>query len=210
MRKISTNSDLMTTREAGEVLGVAVRTIQLWVESGVLPAWRTAGGHRRIARSAVERLNQARSRMLVESDAAASVSATLPSARQPLKLLLVEDDANLRKLFSLVVQGWDCPVELRTASNGFQGLVCIGQWLPDLVVSDLNMPGINGFEMVRALQKTGPDSVPLQLVVLTAWSQAEIDARGGLPADVRVFHKPLNFDALELLVSGIQASGPVA
>ena len=55
MRKTPANDDLMTTREAGEVLGVAVRTVQLWVESGVLPAWRTAGGHRRIARSAVDR-----------------------------------------------------------------------------------------------------------------------------------------------------------
>ncbi|MFY8043989.1 MAG: MerR family transcriptional regulator, partial [Rhodoferax sp.] len=46
----------MTTREVGEALGVAVRTVQLWVESGVLPAWRTAGGHRRIARAAVDKL----------------------------------------------------------------------------------------------------------------------------------------------------------
>ena len=44
MRKISANEDVMTTREAGERLGVAVRTVQLWVEAGVLPAWRTAGG----------------------------------------------------------------------------------------------------------------------------------------------------------------------
>ena len=191
------------------MLGVAVRTIQLWVESGVLPAWRTAGGHRRIARSAVERLNQARSRMLVDSEGTEPDSVAVASAQRPLKLLLVEDDAYLRKLFSLVVHGWTFPVELRTATNGFHGLVCIGQWLPDLVVSDLNMPGINGFEMVRALQKTGVNSVPLQLVVLTAWSQADIDARGGLPADVRVFHKPLDFDALELLVSDLHTRLPV-
>ncbi len=38
MRKITSNSELMTTREVGEVLGVAVRTVQLWAESGVLPA----------------------------------------------------------------------------------------------------------------------------------------------------------------------------
>ncbi|MEY3445978.1 MAG: hypothetical protein RIR45_733, partial [Pseudomonadota bacterium] len=65
MRKISSNDDLMTTREVGEVLGVAVRTVQLWVEAGVLPAWRTAGGHRRIARSAVEKLRAERSQVLL-------------------------------------------------------------------------------------------------------------------------------------------------
>ncbi|MEK9953666.1 MAG: helix-turn-helix domain-containing protein [Curvibacter sp.] len=64
MRKIASNDELMTTRQAGEVLGVAVRTVQLWVESGVLPAWRTAGGHRRISRGAVEKLLAERSRII--------------------------------------------------------------------------------------------------------------------------------------------------
>ena len=56
MRKNPTNDDVLSTREAAERLGVALRTVQLWVESGVLPAWKTAGGHRRISRIAVERL----------------------------------------------------------------------------------------------------------------------------------------------------------
>ena len=45
-----------TTREAAEILGVSLKTAQLWSESGLLEAWRTDGGHRRIFRSSVERL----------------------------------------------------------------------------------------------------------------------------------------------------------
>ena len=44
MRKSATNDDVLSTREAAEQLGVALRTVQLWVENGVLPAWKTAGG----------------------------------------------------------------------------------------------------------------------------------------------------------------------
>ena len=45
-----------TTREAAQMLGVSLRTAQLWAESGLLEAWKTDGGHRRISRHSVERL----------------------------------------------------------------------------------------------------------------------------------------------------------
>ena len=86
----------MTTRQAGEALGVAVRTVQLWVEAGVLPAWRTAGGHRRIARSAVEQLMAERALVIAHPTMKPHASAETPRA---LKLLLVEHDPELRRRF---------------------------------------------------------------------------------------------------------------
>lgn len=194
MRKISANEDVMTTREAGETLGVAVRTVQLWVEAGVLPAWRTAGGHRRIARSAVEKLLAERQRDL------APVSRAKPSAQPSLKLLLVEDDPHLLRLFSGVVAGWNFPVELTTATNGFEGLVRIGEMRPDIVVSDLVMPGMDGFAMLRALKKPGSGFASLKLLVVSALSTDDINERGGLPDGVICFQKPVNYGKLEALV----------
>ncbi len=199
MRKIPSNDELMTTREVGEVLGVAVRTVQLWVESGVLPAWRTAGGHRRIARSAVDRLTRERADML----APVVHGATAPPTRA-LRLLVVEDDADLRQLFSMMVEGWRFPVELSTANDGFQGLVRIGQWMPDMVVTDLNMPGMNGFEMVRSLKMAGADYANLQVVAVTALSAGDVADRGGLPEGTVVFQKPVDFSAIEDLARSRQ------
>lgn len=186
----------MTTREAGEALGVAVRTVQLWVEAGVLPAWRTAGGHRRIARSAVEKLLAERSQVI---QPLAGTTQGGSGAQTPLKLLLVEDDPDLLRLFTLMVEVWDFPVELSTASNGFEGLVRIGQLRPDMVVTDLNMPGMDGFQMLRALKKPGSGFDGLDIVVVTALSPGDIRDRGGLPADVRMFQKPVPFDQLQAL-----------
>lgn len=193
MRKISANDDLMTTREAGEVLGVAVRTVQLWVESGVLPAWRTAGGHRRIARSAVEKLMAERSLVISQP---VDKGESQPRA---LKLLVVEDDADLLSLFTMVAEGWDFPVELTTATNGFDGLVRIGQIQPDMVVTDLNMPGMDGFQMLQSISKPGSGYEDLTLVVVTAFTAGDVADRGGLPAGVTLFHKPVPFDQLEAL-----------
>jgi excisionase family DNA binding protein len=194
MRKISANEDVMTTREAGETLGVAVRTVQLWVEAGVLPAWRTAGGHRRIARAAVEKLMAERKSDL--SPLKSQTDAALPT----LKLLLVEDDPTLLRLFAGVVARWNFPVELFTATNGFEGLVRIGEMRPDIVVTDLVMPGMDGFEMLRALKKPGSGFASLKLLVVSALSADEIAERGGLPESVICFQKPVNYVKLEALV----------
>lgn len=198
MRKTSVNEDVMTTREAGETLGVAVRTIQLWVEAGVLPAWRTAGGHRRIARSAVEKLMANRKHDLAPDagDAEAEV----------FKVLLVEDDVNLAQLFSAVVATWEMPIQLTLAGNGFEGLVRIGEVAPDLVVTDLVMPGMDGFAMLRALKKPGSGFSGLKMVVVSALSAHEIAAQGGLPDGVAFFQKPINYTKLEVLVRQAHAS----
>lgn len=209
MRKTAANDDVMTTREAGERLGVAVRTVQLWVEAGVLPAWRTAGGHRRIARSAVERLLAERKQDLANDQ---------PSPQRPsraLRLLLVEDDESLSGLFSDVVSSWNFPIDLTTASNGFEGLVRIGELRPDLVITDLVMPGMNGFEMLKALKKPGSGFNALKMVVLSILSAAEIEERGGLPEGIVSFQKPVDFAAMETLlrkhyVDKVQQSASVA
>jgi len=196
----------MTTREVGEALGVAVRTVQLWVESGVLPAWRTAGGHRRIARAAVDKLMSERA-MTTDQVAAVLVplAANVPR-QQSFKLLVVEDDPDLRQLFGLMVEGWSVPVALSTASNGFEGLLRMGEHKPDMVVTDLNMPGMDGFEMLRTLCKPDSGFGALHIVVVSVLSVEEINDRGGLPAGVTFFQKPIPYDTLENMVKNLQAS----
>lgn len=191
----------MTTRQAGEALGVAVRTVQLWVESGVLPAWRTAGGHRRIARSAVEKLMAERAQVIARPAVKNEAGA---AELRPLKLLVVEDDPDLLRLFSLIVEGWDFPVELTTAVNGFEGLVRVGQIRPDMIVTDLNMPGMDGFQMVRSLKKPGSGFDDLSVIVVTALSKGDISDHGGLPEGVAVFQKPVPFNEIQELARAIR------
>lgn len=196
MRKIASNDELMTTRQAGEALGVAVRTVQLWVESGVLPAWRTAGGHRRIARSAVEKLLAERSQVIAQPVLKKQAQS---KEERPLRLLVVEDDPDLLRLFTLMVEGWDFPVELTTATNGFEGLVRIGQVRPDMVVTDLNMPGMDSFQMLRSLKKPGAGFDDLAIVAVSALSQVDIQDRGGLPEGVAIFQKPVPFHEIQAM-----------
>ena len=210
MRKIASNDELMTTREAAEALGVAVRTVQLWVESGVLTAWKTAGGHRRIPRAALEELLVERNKVMhpttPESELPArnrrAVDALQAPAAPPevLKLLIVEDDPNIMRLYQMWVQSWNFTVDLTLAHNGYEGLLLIGQLRPDVVLTDLMMPGMDGFQLVRSLKGSKLGFASLKLVVVSSLSRQDIQNRGGLPEDVDIFEKPIPFDRIEAIV----------
>lgn len=182
------HDDVYTTREAARLLGVSLRTVQLWVESGALPAWKTAGGHRRIARDAVERLVR-------DQDRALDTSA--PDQR--FRILVVEDEESLRMLYEQKLASWDLPLEILTAANGYEALLTIGEKRPELLVADLSMPAMDGFRMIRTL-KSSKQYRDLEIVVVTALGANEIDDRGGLPEGVRVFRKPIPFGQLESVV----------
>jgi|GEM_PF-46873 len=210
MRKIATNDELMTTREAAEALGVATRTVQLWVESGVLTAWKTAGGHRRIARAALEELLVERNKVMHPSAPTSELPArnrrTVDAQQAPaalpevLKLLIVEDDPNIMRLYQMWVQSWNFTVDLTLAHNGYEGLLLIGQLRPDVVLTDLMMPGMDGFQLVRSLKGSKLGFASVKLVVVSSLSRQDIQNRGGLPEDVDIFEKPIPFDRIEAIV----------
>lgn len=211
VRKSQINDDVVSTREAAERLGVALRTVQLWVESGVLPAWKTAGGHRRIARSALDKLIAERRNAIAPAATASGASAAAPAAAASpdrLRLLLVEDEPDLLRLLAMVIEGWQLPLDVRTATNGFEALVRIGELRPDLLITDLSMPGMDGFRMLRSLRSFGEDYRDLDIIVVSALSPQEIEDRGGLPPGAQFFSKPVPFSQLEDLVRAkLQARG---
>ena len=106
-----------TTREAATLLGVSVGTTQLWVDNGLLSAWKTPGGHRRVARDSVQKLLYVRMQSLVSAPTEAE------SAR--MQVLVVEDDRNLLRLYQVMLAQWPMAPEVRTVDNGIEGLLAI-------------------------------------------------------------------------------------
>ncbi|QYY27959.1 response regulator [Cupriavidus pinatubonensis] len=174
--------DFYSTREAARRLGVSLRSIQVWVESGRLPAWKTDGGHRRIPRTAVETL-------ATEQDQARAASSRPPT------IILIDDDPYMLDLCQRVISTRLPAVRLEVAQNGFEGLLMIGKVNPDLIVLDLMMPGMDGFRLIHALGRV-PHYCEIGTVVMTGLTEEEIAAHGGLPAAVTVLRKPQGVLAL--------------
>ena len=91
------------------------------------------------------------------------------------KVLLVEDDNNLREIFQMRLQaeGYDTVV----AADGEEGLSVAMKEKPDLLIADVMMPKLSGFEMVENL-RAAPETKDMKVIMMTALGQAEDQARG--------------------------------
>ncbi len=188
-----------TTREAATLLGVSVGTVQLWVESGLLLAWKTAGGHRRVRRDSVDSLLRQEPRALTATTPAA---APVPVSPRRLRVLVVEDEPNLLRLYQVKLSQWPMQPEVRTSADGFAALLRMSESWPDLLILDLQIPHINGFAMLQILRET-PEMARATIVVVTGLDAAAIEERGGVPPGVEVLPKPISFDRLLDVATGI-------
>ncbi|MDF3836655.1 response regulator [Cupriavidus basilensis] len=194
-----------STRTAAQRLGVSLRTVQLWVENGRLPAWKTDGGHRRIPADAVDRMVAEQRNQ--SATAAPGAAAEKASAGRAFRVLLVEDDEHLLQIYRMALEALAPQVEILEATNGYDGLLLIGSSKPDLVILDLIMPGIDGFRLCRTIDAQ-LEFASTRIVVVTSLDKHAINDRGGIPAHIRVFSKPIPMSVLQSLVVTLQAAPP--
>ncbi|MBY0417630.1 MAG: excisionase family DNA-binding protein [Pararheinheimera sp.] len=133
---MSEQHQLLSTRQAATLLGVSVRTIQLWVEQGLLSAWKTPGGHRRIVQESLLSLLHKRQKS------------------KPLThLLCVDLDADFFKLLQTLCQEWHFPVELQYARNAVDALLMMGEHKPELALMAAVQQGIDLSVLQQELTK---------------------------------------------------------
>jgi len=156
--------DLCTSRRAAELLGVTPRTVQLWADAGILQSWKTPGGHRRFTLATVERLARKIHR---GEHSRTPLSRRVSDPIRPVRVHVIEDKPSLQKLYAIKIRSWGLPVELRQSMDGYQGLLELGRFKPDLLILDLNLSGVDSVRMIRALaqQKLLQQ---MQLVVVAA------------------------------------------
>jgi DNA-binding NarL/FixJ family response regulator len=115
------------------------------------------------------------------------------------KILCIDDDRAVADIVveELVARGF----EVAAAHDGHEGLVSILRTMPDLVLCDVNMPVMSGFEVLRQLNALAPRLGRIPFVFLTALTDrdSELQARR-LGADDYVA-KPIDFDMLEMIIN---------
>jgi DNA-binding response OmpR family regulator len=115
------------------------------------------------------------------------------------RILCIEDDLDTASLLceELIDRGF----EVRVASNGREGLTSILREPPDLVLSDIGMPGMSGFELLERLTSMEPRFESMPFVFLTALGDHDNEIKGWqLGADDYVI-KPVDYDVLAALIT---------
>jgi len=137
--------DWLTLGQAASYLGVAQSTLRKWTDSGRVPAFKTPGGHRRYRRRDLDSFLE-RSGQTVEPGG-------------PL-VLIVDDDDGVRAFVraNLELEGYT----VREAASAEEGLALLEEQLPDLILLDVMMPQVDGWEMLRLLhERHGVGSIPV-------------------------------------------------
>ncbi len=126
------------------------------------------------------------------------------------RILIVEDSATMRSLLASTLEAIDLPVKITQVDSGFEALRILPRESADLIVTDINMPDINGLELVSFVkQNPAYRSIPL-IIVSTEGSERDRDKGLELGADaylVKPFEpEELRTVARELLQSADSAN----
>jgi CheY-like chemotaxis protein len=121
----------------------------------------------------------------------------------PPRVLVIEDDPNVREVVSalLVSFGYAC----EAAADGRSGLVRVGEGRWDLVLTDLAMPEVSGWEVVDAIRQQAPT---LPIVLMTGLSDPAV-LRRARDCRVRVVVKPFYLQTFKAaVVEALHAKNP--
>ena len=139
----------LTLGQAAKYLGVAQSTMRKWSDLGRVSAFYTPGGHRRYRRSDLDQF----------LDRSGPSTSTAGSGNGPL-VLIVDDDARLREYVrvNLEAEGYI----VREAASAEEALGALGEESPDLILLDVMMPQVDGWEALRRIQEhTGVGAIPV-------------------------------------------------
>src|SRR5579885_1037640 len=118
----------------------------------------------------------------------------------PKRLLVVDDEPNLLRAVAVTLRAEG--YEVVTARSGAEALVRVAESLPDLVVSDIRMPGMDGFQLARQL-RSNPRTDLIPIVFLTAMDETS-DRVAGFRSGVDAYLvKPFEPDELVAVISNI-------
>jgi len=175
-----------TTYQVAKFLGVSLPTVVNWVKSGLLDAHKTPGGHRRIAHNDVIAFAR-------EHDYPLS-RELLNDNGGPAKVLVVDDEKDFSEMVReyLRIKGG---FEVEVADSGFQAGFTVARFKPDLILMDIMMPDMDGFEVHRML-RDDPDTRHIPVVACTAYRDEETERRIREDRFDGFVEKPLKLDRL--------------
>jgi len=145
--------------QVAEQCGVHYTTVRRWILEGNLPAYETPGGHLRILKDDVDAFMESR-----RLKGPRSLSGTL-------RVLVVDDDRTFRES-AIEFLSPDPTMDVRYAANAFSAGRMIVEFQPHVVLLDLLMPGINGFEVCKNI-KTSPRTRQMTVIVLAGFATDE-------------------------------------
>jgi excisionase family DNA binding protein len=180
---------LFTSHEVGGLLQMDPSSVVKWVNDGLLPAYRTPGGHRRIRQSDLLAFLRAHS-MYVPPELNAGV----------VRVLVVDDDSALLSSLQRSAKSFKGQLDVSTSTSGIDALVKVGTNHPDALLIDVHMPDVDGFAVLEQL-KSNPDTKNIEVVLMSGKTSADLEKKARALGAIALLAKPVTAaNLVDLLV----------
>lgn len=185
------NDQFLTTGKIAKYCHVTNRAVQQWITSGKLPVTRTPGRHSRVRRE--DFISFLKNYQM-------SVPQEFQSEGGSPKVLVVEDDKTTVKLLTRLLAREGYQVEV--AHNGFEAGIKFAAFAPDLISLDLQMPHLNGYEVLKMI-RADMNNKEVGILVVSAFLDEEAIAKvKALGAD-DYLRKPIDQGELKAKVQAL-------
>ena len=152
----------LTTGEVADLCHVTHRCVLKWIEEKKLKTYNTPGGHYRIHE--IDFLDFLRKYNM-------PIPIAFRNSSEKKRILIVDDDENMSKAIKrALIQ--EKKYEVDTGNDGFEAGRKLIEFMPDLVILDIRMPGINGYEVIRRMKAIPQDS-KIKIIALSAFFEEE-------------------------------------
>lgn len=149
--------DTYSTHDVARICCVTPTTVIRWIEDGLIPAFKTVGGHRRVRREDLERVCGER-----------GIPFTVPTGDEVGRLLVIDDEPVVLDLVRDVLKDLSHQFEVEVARDAFDAGRLVALFRPQLIFLDLMMPGVDGFEVCTRLKRDAP-TMHTEIIAITGY-----------------------------------------
>jgi excisionase family DNA binding protein len=154
--------DVLTVFKASKYCNVSTKTIINWIDSGHIEAYKTVGGHRRIRKSDLESFMRKQGIPIPEAE--------IEEERK--RILVVDDDPIIVETIVQALEEDEYNYEVISASDGFEAGIQVNHFKPHLILLDIMMPDIKGYEVCKKI-KSNEATKDTKIIVLSAYLDEE-------------------------------------
>ncbi len=182
--------EILTVSQASKYCKVSSKTIINWIDAGHLKAYKTVGGHRRIKKEDLDQFLKEKGMPLPEES----------KVEERKRILVVDDDKIIVETIVQALEEDEYGYEMISASDGFEAGLQVSHFKPDLLILDIMMPDINGYEVCQKV-KSAPETKDTKIIVLSAYLDDEAFKQMKEYGADACFSKPLPLEQLKFEVA---------
>jgi CheY-like chemotaxis protein len=183
---------VFTTSEAARICHVERATIIRWIDVGILKAFKTPTGRNKIiCEDLVDLLKKN----------GMPIPPELKELAKPL-IYIVDDEADFLYIIRerLLGAGESTQFDLTTFDSAFDALMAIGKNPPDVLLTDIRMPGMSGYELCRKLRESD-DTAAIRIVIISGYLDEDVERFKKDKLADAYFEKPIDFKELRKLLT---------